>query len=144
MFVFGLFSGGNCKAFLPLCFCVCFHLVFSVVIVFVFGTMCLELYLVGIFRCWVQQARPCLVATADLIISYPMQLSAPPHLTNIFSHYLLLKYTYMQVQIQNNKNTNTNMNTNTHTATNTDLKFLLPHATVSHLIQLKVFPLFRF
>ena len=68
MFVFGLFSGGNCKAFLPLCFCVCFHLVFSVVIVFVFGTMCLELYLVGIFRCWVQQARPCLVATADLII----------------------------------------------------------------------------
>ena len=32
------------------------------------------------------------MATADLIISYPMHLSAVQHLTKIFNHYLGLEY----------------------------------------------------
>ena len=32
------------------------------------------------------------MATADLIISYPMHLSAVQHLTKIFNHYLRLEY----------------------------------------------------
>ena len=61
-----------------------------------------------------------LVATADLIISYPMQLSATPHLTNIFSYYLLLKYIYIcKYKYRYNANIDTN--------TNTDTKFQLPH-----------------
>ena len=32
------------------------------------------------------------MATADLIISYPMHLSAVQHLTKIFNHYLGMEY----------------------------------------------------
>ena len=32
------------------------------------------------------------MATADLIISYPMHLSEVPHLTKIFNHYLRMEY----------------------------------------------------
>ena len=55
--------------------------------VFVFGWNCIWSEFLGVCG-----RGLVLVATADLIISYPMHLSAVQHLTKIFNHYLGMEY----------------------------------------------------